>query len=236
MSYNIHHGNPPSKSKEELIDVEAIAKVIEWQQPDLVALQEVDVNTKRSGKINEAVLLASRLKMNFYFFKAIDHDGGDYGVAILSKFPLSDPQSFKLPDNKDPKAEPRIFGVATATLNNGKKIRFASTHLDAQQSEENRILQIKEINKITRNETLPIIIAGDLNAATNSEPIRVFDQQFTRTCTDCGYTIPIINPKYTIDHIAFKKGSDFQIISHQVIDEKYASDHLPILAVLQLGN
>ncbi|WP_231427828.1 MULTISPECIES: endonuclease/exonuclease/phosphatase family protein [Pedobacter] len=235
LTYNIHHANPPSKAKEGVIDLDAIAKTVEAQKPDLVALQEVDVNTKRSGSINEAVLLASKLKMNFYFFKAIDHDGGDYGVAILSKYPLSDPQTYKLPNNKDPKAEPRVLGVATATMPDGRKIRFASTHLDAQRLEENRIMQVKEINKLMERETLPFILAGDLNANPASETIKIFDQQFTRTCTDCGFTIPVINPKHTIDHIAFKKGNKFEVISHQVINETYASDHLPVLAVMKLN-
>ncbi|RDC54405.1 endonuclease/exonuclease/phosphatase [Pedobacter chinensis] len=236
LSYNIHHANPPSKAKEGLIDIDAIVKVIERQSPELVALQEVDVNTKRSGNINEAVVLASRLKMNFYFFKAIDHDGGDYGVAILSRYPLSDPQTYKLPSNKDPKAEPRVIGVAAATLADGRKIRFASTHLDAQREEENRIMQIQEINRLTKDETLPFIIAGDLNAGAGSETLKIFDQQFSRTCSDCGFTIPVINPKHTIDYIAFKKDNNFSVIEHQVINETYASDHLPVLAVLQLNH
>ena len=69
MSYNIHHANPPAKEKEGAIDVNAIAKAISLQHPDLVALQEVDVNTKRSGNINEAVLLAQKAKDEFLFWK-----------------------------------------------------------------------------------------------------------------------------------------------------------------------
>ncbi len=230
LSYNIHHCNPPSK--EGLIDVDAIAKVIRLQSPDLVALQEVDVNTKRSGNFNQASLLAEKLKMNFYFAKAIDHDGGDYGVAILSKYPITDPQTFLLPKNNDAKAEQRILALVTVNLPDGNKIKFASTHLDAQKADANRLMQVAEINRLTKKEQLPIIIAGDLNAVPTSEVIKTFDQQFTRTCKDCAFTIPVINPKKAIDHIGFKKEYPFKVISHSVIDERYASDHLPVLAVL----
>ena len=48
LTYNIHHANPPSKPG--LIDVDAIAAVIVKLRPDVVALQEVDVYTNRSGK------------------------------------------------------------------------------------------------------------------------------------------------------------------------------------------
>ena len=68
LCYNIHHCNPPSVAGK--IDVDAIARAIKAQNPDLVALQEVDVNTVRSGKINQAALLAEKLQMNFLFCKS----------------------------------------------------------------------------------------------------------------------------------------------------------------------
>jgi endonuclease/exonuclease/phosphatase family metal-dependent hydrolase len=234
MSYNIHHANPPSKSKEGTIDIDAIAKVIGQQNPDIVALQEVDVNTKRSGNMNQAVTLAQKLKMNFYFAKAIDHDGGDYGVAILSRFPITDPATYKLPKNMEPKAEQRVLAVGTLEVKKGVFIRFASTHLDAQRNDDNRILQVTEIKKIISNEKLPILIAGDLNAIPGSQTVNIFDAVFTRTCKDCGFTIPVVNPNKTIDHIAYKTGNNFSVTANEVIPETYASDHLPILSVLEL--
>ncbi len=68
MTYNIHHCNPPSAG--EKIDVAAIAKVINDESPDFVALQEVDVYTLRSGKgLNQAKELARLTGMNFFFQK-----------------------------------------------------------------------------------------------------------------------------------------------------------------------
>lgn len=231
MSYNIHHCNPPSIPGK--IDIDAIAKVIKAQNPDLVALQEVDVNTIRSGKINQAGLLAEQLKMNFFFAKAIDHEGGEYGVAILSKYPLSESAVHRLTTQADTKGEPRVLATVLVTLPNGKKIRFGSTHLDAQKAEVNRLLQVKELNAFAEQEKLPFIIAGDLNAMPGTAPINEFDAQFTRTCENCEFTIPVINPKRTIDFVAFTKGSPFEVLSHQVVPERYASDHLPIIAVLK---
>lgn len=233
MAYNIHHCNPPSKQTQGLIDIKAIAKAIQQQSPDLVALQEVDVNTLRSGNNNQAKLLAQHLKMNFYFAKAIDHDGGQYGVAILSRYPISEGQTFMLPKNSDPKAEQRVLATAKVEISKGNYIRFASTHLDAQRNHENRVMQAKEINRLLENESLPTIIGGDLNATADTQPIEIFDTFFTRTCQTCDFTIPVINPTKTIDHIGYKKGNPFKVLSHQAIPERYASDHLPILAVLE---
>lgn len=232
MSYNIHHANPPSKP--ELIDMEAIALVISKAQPDLVALQEVDVNTKRSGNIDQANWLADRLKMEVFFAKAIDHDGGKYGVAILSRFPIDKKKIIRLPSQPETKGEPRILATVMVNLPNGKKFRFGCTHLDAQKAETNRLMQAQVLVSEGKTMQMPFIMAGDWNARPNSKTVETIDQAFTRTCSDCEYTIPVINPKSTIDFISFGKNHPLKVISHQVIPERYASDHLPILSVIQL--
>ncbi len=231
MTYNIHHANPPSKNG--YIDVDAIAKVIKAQHPDFVALQEVDVNTKRSG-LNEASLLASQTGMNFYFAKAIDFDGGFYGVAILSKFPLANVRTIALPTLPGTKGEPRVLAIAEAKIGNDKTILFACTHLDAQRENQNRQAQIKVIVDSLSALNRPIIIGGDFNATPESEVIKTLDQHFTRTCvTGCGNTIPQINPNKTIDFIAFRGSDKLKVTSHKVVDEQYASDHLPVVATIQ---
>lgn len=230
MTYNIHHANPPSKNG--YIDVAAVAKVIKEQHPDLVALQEIDVNTKRSG-LNEAAQLASQTGMNFYFAKAIDYDGGFYGIAVLSKFPLLNGRTIALPTLPSTNGEPRVLAVAEAKISDNKTILFASTHLDAQRDDQNRLAQIRVIVDSLSKLNGPIIIGGDFNATPESEVIKIFDQHFTRTCiTGCGNTIPQINPKKTIDFIGFRGDDKLKVISHKVVDERYASDHLPVVATI----
>lgn len=231
MSYNIHIGNPPSKPG--IIDMEAIIKTIKAENPDIVSLQEVDVNTARSGKINQAEIIARKLGMNFFFAKSIDHDGGDYGVCILSRFPVSETKIHHLTTLAGTKGEPRVMATARIQLKNGKYIRFGATHLDHLKDPSNREAQIEEINKIGTDETLPFIIAGDLNAETESGAIQKLDQVFSRTCIRCEPTFPVVKPERTIDFIAFKKTDSFSIISHHVVQEHYASDHLPVVALLR---
>jgi endonuclease/exonuclease/phosphatase family metal-dependent hydrolase len=234
MAYNIHHANPPSRS--DSIDLEAIVNTIRVQHPDLVALQEVDVNTKRSGKFNQAEEIAKKLDMHYYFGKAIDHQGGDYGVAILSKFPLSETAVHRLPTKSETKGEPRVLATARVRLPDGTFIRFGSTHLDAQKAPENRQLQVEEIGRIAAVENLPFIIAGDFNATPETDIVATLDKHFTRTCQRCEPTIPVINPTKTIDYIAFKHpAGKFTVVSHQVIGERYASDHLPVVAVVAVS-
>lgn len=234
LSYNIHHANPPSRS--EVIDVDAIASVIKKQQPHLVALQELDVFTERSGKtLHQAEKLAEMTGMKAYFAKAIDYGGGEYGVAILSKFPMEAMKNTPLPTAKETNGEPRTLATVVVTLPQGKKILFACTHLDAQRQDTNRLLQINSIVDILKAEKLPVIIAGGFNSVAGTAIINTLDSYFTRTCTtNCGFTIPQINPTKTIDFIAYKPADAFNVIEHHIPDEKYASDHLPVASVLRI--
>ncbi|MDF9798730.1 endonuclease/exonuclease/phosphatase family metal-dependent hydrolase [Catalinimonas alkaloidigena] len=232
MAYNVHHCNPPSEAGK--IDVKAVAETIRKQNPDLVALQEIDVMTGRSGEIDQAKMLAEQLEMNYYFGKAIDHDGGAYGVAILSRFPISEEQTHPLPTQAGTGGEARVLATVEVRLPDNRTLRFGSTHLDAQKENTNRLLQIKKIGELISDEELPIIIAGDLNATLDSEVIGILDQHFQRSCNDCPPTIPVLNPTKAIDFIAFRPQSSFEVLQHEVVSETYASDHLPVVAVLRL--
>lgn len=233
MSYNVHHCNPPSKPN--VIDLDAIVRVIKKENPDVVALQEIDVNTGRSGKINQAALLSQKTGYHaFHFSKSIDHDGGDYGIMILSKYPLSDMSTHKLPTDPATGGEPRVLSLAVVTLPGGKKIRVASTHLDFH-GKTNGKLQMTEVNRILAGEKLPVIIGGDFNATEKSETIQLLDKTFTRTCSSCAFTIEEGKEKQAIDFIAYKPGTAFSVLSHRVVEEDYASDHRPVQAVLKIG-
>ncbi|QHV93636.1 endonuclease/exonuclease/phosphatase family protein [Spirosoma endbachense] len=232
MTYNIHHCNPPSAGTK--IDVEAVARVITNEKPDFVALQEVDVNTERSGKgLNQAKELARLTGMNFFFSKAIDHQGGDYGVAVLSRFPILDSTRFILPIDPAIGGEVRTIAAITVEVAKGKKIIFASTHLDLK--EPNRLTQSELIIRHFKETGLPMILGGDFNALPGSKVIGLFDQNFTRSCQTCLPTIPVVNPNRTIDFVMYKPDGTFKSLSTKVIDEQYASDHLPVLVELSVN-
>lgn len=233
MAYNVHHANPPSKP--DSIDINAIVRTIEAQNPDIIALQEIDANTERSGKGNQAEMIAEKLGMNVFFGKAIDYGGGEYGVAVLSKYSISEEKVHRLPTAPETNGEPRVLATVKISLPDNTFIRFGSTHLDAQKTDTNRLLQINEIVKIASEENLPMIVAGDFNAPPNTEVIDVLDQYFTRTCSTCEPTIPVHNPSKAIDFIFYKPQDFLSVISHRVINETYASDHLPILAILKIN-
>lgn len=231
MTYNIHHANPPAQPG--VIDLQAIAEVIKKEAPDLVALQELDVFTKRNGSVDQVKQLAELCGMHAFFSKGIDFEGGEYGVAILSKFKINKTERFPLPFKEGIKAEQRSLAVINITLPDGTALDFACTHLDLNNA--HRLLQVAEINRILGARKNNVILAGDLNLEAGSPPMEILEQHFTRSCLqNCAPTIPDVNPNKEIDFILLKKGSTFKVKHHQVIQNIHASDHLPVVATYKI--
>src|SRR5437870_4170655 len=84
MTYNIHVGVGMDKQ----LDLQRIADVINHEHPDLVGLQEVDRGVKRTEGVDEIAELARMTQMQYAFAHNLDYQGGQYGVAILSRFPI----------------------------------------------------------------------------------------------------------------------------------------------------
>jgi len=229
MTYNIRHASPPSHPNK--IDVDTIAGVIKKYQPDIVALQEVDVYTGRSGKqLHEAQAIAERAGMQASFGKAIDFSGGAYGIAVLSKYPIDSAKTIALP-SANVGAERRALLITYLHLPNGKKGVFACTHLDSETSDDSRLLQINTIDSVLALIPYPVLFAGDLNAEPESPVIKKLDEHFQRSCVkDCGFSFSNEHPEKTIDYIAGRKLDGFIFSNHRVLPDAYPSDHLPVMA------
>ena len=233
MAYNIHHANPPSKP--DVIDIEAIVRVIKNQDPDLVALQEVDSHTKRSGEGNQAELIAEQLGMYYYFSKAINYDDGEYGNAILSRYPIENVETINLPNEPGSNVENRVLSKGEIVLSSGTRVVFASTHLDYKANSPSRILQIEKIIEIAKDLEMPMILAGDFNDVMGSETLNLLRSEFDLSCRTCPPTIPVVQPTRAIDFISYRHpDGKFRAKDHEVINETYASDHRPIAATIEL--
>src|SRR5712691_11204737 len=84
MTYNIHVGVGMDKK----LDLQRIAEVINAQHPDLAGLQEVDRGVARTQLVDEIAEIARMTKMDYAFAFNLRYQGGQYGVAILSRFPI----------------------------------------------------------------------------------------------------------------------------------------------------
>ena len=217
MSYNVQH----CAGIRSGINYDRTADVIYRQQPDVVALQELDSMTVRSGKCDQLAELASRTLYFPVFASAIDFDGGKYGVGILTHERPLNVRRIPLPGK-----EPRVLLVVEL-----KNYVMACTHLDLE--ENNRLASIPVIVAEAERWQKPFIIAGDWNDEPDSKMITELKKNFVIN-TGKKATFPADKPKICIDYIASYKGRPAVALKSSVLNEPEASDHCPIVADLRL--
>ena len=227
MSFNIRFG--------ERADMERIAEVIRRERPDLVALQEVDVFTRRKGHVaagrsDYPAQLAKYTRMNAAFGRAIYFRGGQYGVAILSDFEILE-SSNDLYKHQGEEARTAL-SVVVDTGKDGP-VRFVCTHLDAY-SQAVRLQQIDELCTRYADPAIPTIVAGDFNETPGGAAIARFDATFTRVCGDKP-TFPAEEPAEKIDYIGFAPADAFRPGRVRVLDTSEVSDHRALVVRLRFG-
>ncbi|WP_157986316.1 endonuclease/exonuclease/phosphatase family protein [Chitinophaga alhagiae] len=239
MTFNIYGARASSGTP---ADLAVLAKIINDEKPDLVALQEVDVHTQRTGKdMHQAKDLAALTGMEWFFAKAIDQGGGEYGDAVLSKLPIKSSKRYALP--VAPNVSGEFRSVAMIKVNKeGKDFYFASTHLDHLQQEDSRILQAQELKKIVTALDLPVVMGGDFNALPESQTIGILKGFMNLGCLQqCPLTFPSDKPNRTIDYIMTAPTGKFTVTFYNAITgyhaEKkvYSSDHRPVVANIKIN-
>ncbi|WP_319589413.1 endonuclease/exonuclease/phosphatase family protein [uncultured Draconibacterium sp.] len=229
MTFNVHRG----ESASGVFNLDAIADVIKAHDPDYVALQEVDLNTVRNGKIDMAKVLGEKTNMNYCFGRAIYYQEGEYGNAILSKNNIDSEDNFVLPSINEERAALRI----SSKLAGSQSFSFVSTHLDYGEDNNSntaRINAAKRINDEFAINEIPAIIAGDFNDTPASECIAVLKEKWNFADTNNNPTFPSTNPVKKIDYIAFYPASRWTVVDVKVINTS-ASDHNPLLLTVDFN-
>ncbi|MCG8599697.1 MAG: endonuclease/exonuclease/phosphatase family protein [Verrucomicrobiales bacterium] len=228
LCYNIHYG----QGNDGVYDIERLARVINESQPDIVALQEVDVVVERSGKVHQARKLGELTGMAVRYGPTQHYQGGLYGNAILTKLPILDVLIHPLPYTEatpEKTTYPRAAIAVTMEGINGKPFRFISTHFQ-HNLEEDRIEQAKAINQLFAD-NIPTILAGDMNSVPGSDPVAILEEKWKHAGSEpLAPTAPSKEPRNRIDYIFYRPGESFRVVSENVIDEPMASDHCPVFA------
>ena len=220
MSYNIKNAN----GMDNVCNFQRIANVINNTSPDVVAIQEVDSMTNRSGQKYVLGEIAERTQMHGYFAPAIDYDGGKYGIGLLTKKVPLRLQSLPLPGREE---------ARTLILAEFADYIYCCTHMSL--TEEDRMKSLELVKAFTSSSTKPLFLAGDMNAEPESGFIKELQKDFQILSNPKQHTFPAPDPKETIDYIATLKqnAKGFAVISAKVINEPMASDHRPILVELR---
>ncbi len=230
LTYNIHHG----EGDDQKLDLARIAAVITAARADIVALQEVDQKTTRTGGIDQAAEIARLTGLQFAYGKAMDYQGGAYGQALLSRWPLSDVTVHALPNPG--KVEPRIAVSATIRPPGQPALRFVGTHLDATRDDTARWQQAARLIELFGADTTPTILVGDFNARPETRIIQSLLKPFTdASAASPAPTIPAKKPTGRIDFVFLRPATTWRVVSSTVIPEAVASDHRPVLVELTVS-
>jgi len=162
------------------------------------------------------------------FAKFMDFQGGEYGQAILCKFPVLKSRTVAL----TPGSEPRASAVATVKTPSGP-VTVANVHF--YETEAQRLLQAQELTAALGHGKMDAILMGDFNSEPGDKVMGWLARLYTlpEKQGDLKATWPSDDPKENIDHLLFRLQGGWKALDYRVLEEKIISDHRPLLCVLR---
>ena len=232
MTYNIQIGKNVSRTG---IDLNRTAAAIARTNPDVVSLNEVDVNADRSGKIDMPQVLGQLLNMQYTFGMASLREPGEYGNAILSKLPMNRLEVFPIPSTPDESRSATI-----ALIDGETPFYLITTHFSYQGDEATEAIRVQAAEAITamliEKGYTPAVLMGDLNTAPDGSVIQKLRDLGWEIANDADpeqKTFPADNPQELLDYIAVYPADCAEFINYRVINEPEASDHRPVYAEIK---
>ncbi|HUP44941.1 MAG TPA: endonuclease/exonuclease/phosphatase family protein [Thermoanaerobaculia bacterium] len=234
LVYNIHAGRDAAG----VDNLERVASLIRESAADIVLLQEVDRHTARSGNVDQLAVLMRRTGMHGAFGKSLDYQGGDYGIATLSRWPIGRQEIVPLrTEPPQPRAggsvEPRIAFLTVIESPYGPLTVF-NTHFDASREETYRLQETEAL--LTRIRAVePLLVGGDFNAEPRSRVhARLVGAGLRDAWLECGRgdgrTFSAATPVKRIDYLFLRGGAT--CTTARVLRTE-ASDHLPLVVTIE---
>jgi endonuclease/exonuclease/phosphatase family metal-dependent hydrolase len=227
VSYNIKHG----RGNDNVVDLDRTAAVLRSLNPDIVGLQEVDDRAKRSGSVAQAEYLGKALGMHHAYGRFMDYQGGAYGMAVLTRYPIDSTKAVPLPEGNEPHIALRV----DVRLPGDRPLTVINVHFDWVGDDTFRFAQAGTLAKHLDTLKTPYILLGDFNDLPESRTLRLFKERAGEAVKPEGdrLTFPSTGPEREIDYIFFAPASAWRAREVRVIDERLVSDHRPVLAVLE---
>lgn len=227
-SYNIYHG----QGTDGRFDLPGLAKVIGNTGADIVGLQEVDKCTTRSSGVDQAAEIARHLGFHHVFGMHFPYKNGEYGIAILTRYPILRSECYALPTATG--CEPRTLLSATIDLGCVEADIF-NTHLEVR-NRNIREKQCAQVAEIVQRSKRPAILMGDMNAQPREWDVEGRLSRFMWDTDAEGHspTYPSGKPEKRIDYILCTNQWKAQANRAVECIDSVRSDHVLVLAKLQL--
>ncbi|HET7550825.1 MAG TPA: glycoside hydrolase family 3 N-terminal domain-containing protein [Gemmatimonadaceae bacterium] len=236
LVYNIHAGKDAAGAD----NLAGVAKLVRTSGADVVLLQEVDQGTRRSGGVDQPAVLAARTGMHVAFGSSLDYDGGEYGVAILSRWPIVRDTLIHLPVTPPQQRaggsyEPR-GALRVQIASPMGRLTVIDTHLDPSRDDHWRRQEADTIASLVaqaRRSGALVIAGGDFNSTPESAVQAALRDGMRDSWTECakgdGFTYPADVPVKRIDYLYL--GDSIHCRSARVVETR-VSDHRPLLVEL----
>lgn len=240
LVYNIHAG----KDAHGIDNLARVAAVVRDAGADLVLLQEVDRGTRRSGGVDQVAELSRLTGMHAAFGNTLDYDGGKYGIAVLSRWPMTRDTLVRLKveppqERAGGSYEPRGALRADIASPYGA-LTVVNTHLDPSGSDRWRSQEVRGVLAIVDQASSGgraiVLLGGDFNSTPGSSTHTAMTGDGWRDAwMECGVgtglTYPADSAVKRIDYLYFTAG--VRCASARV-PATTASDHRPLLVELRL--
>jgi endonuclease/exonuclease/phosphatase family metal-dependent hydrolase len=163
LSYNIHKG---IGGRDRQYRFQRIIDVIEHENPDLICLQEVDRNVRRSRYEDQPHLLADYFQAAARMYRInVHHQQGGYGNLLLSRWPLVSKHEISIRFNS---RKPRSAQIAVVETPEGR-LRLVNWHLGLAEKERHwQVRHLLEHQLFNESKGLPTVIIGDTNDWRNT--------------------------------------------------------------------
>ena len=227
MTYNLHQGFDVNGRH----GLEEMAKIIEAENPDIVALQEVSRGWVVNGSVDMLTWFSQRLQMDYVWGPAAD---SAWGNALLSRFPIAGHGNYAMPNNDALRLD-RAFLVVEVDVGGGEVIDVVATHFHS--GEDDSALRVPQSLAVlqTIDATQSVVLLADLNALPGDPEMQLLadaglnDTFVASGATGDGFTSPSDAPRQRIDYVWASpdlKARDFSV------PHSLASDHLAAAVTL----
>ncbi|MBQ9336016.1 MAG: endonuclease/exonuclease/phosphatase family protein [Lentisphaeria bacterium] len=211
-------------------NLKAQADVLNRLNADVTVLNEVDKNCSRTGYTDmtkELATLTGTMFSQFSAARALPPEGL-YGNAVLSRYPMSLVGAWLLPSPADERRNMTLMKIDAPV-----PFLLAFTHLPYRNTPEENLIRVegvRTIHKLVEENNpggLPAVLMGDFNCEPGSDPVKALEKSGWKLKKPLP-TFPSKKPAVSIDHI-FVRDSRVEVSERIPVDEKIASDHIPVI-------
>lgn len=228
MSYNTRHAN----GMDGRVDLSRLASRIAGSGADLAGLQEIDRCTQRSHGVDQIGELGRILGFHSAYGAFMEYDGGQYGLGVVSRYPIVSSHTVPIPDRK----EPRVALFAEIALPSRQNVWLVDIHFDCLEGDSERFGQAQIVAQEIRRLGGPCILLGDFNDDPGARTVDLFRSFMTEAVKPASdrLTYPSDNPTREIDFLFVGPPDRWRVLNVELIQDPLTSDHRPIVADIEL--